>query len=213
MEQTIEYKGYTIEIEQDVYAENPNSMGDDSLHFLVYEHSQFHVDNGDTTARKVFECLNEGNKTFMHKPHWRDTEIEYHVFPVYAYIHSGVALSLGRDSYPFNDRWDVSTTGFLLIAKEQWPEEDEAFKCGEAVIEEWNHYLCGNTWCVKITDKDDEEVDSCGGFTCDIDYVIDDAKSNVEYYLKMDRKQHYNKLKQWVKSRVPLNYRFANNYL
>ena len=31
------------------------------------------------------------------------------------YDHSGIALSLTRDRYPFNDRWDAGQLGFILV--------------------------------------------------------------------------------------------------
>lgn len=74
---------------------------------------------------------------------------DYFIFTVNAYIHSGVSLSLSNDKYPFNDRFDVSTTGFVLVEKEEYNEES-AKNIAEGLIETWNTYLSGQVLYYKI---------------------------------------------------------------
>ena len=82
----------------------------------------------------------------------------YHAFPVFAYIHSGVSLSLGKSEYPFTDPWDVSFKGFALI------RQAKGQKMAEGLIESWNAYLSGNVYGYQVVDAMGEEMDSCWGF-------------------------------------------------
>lgn len=167
---------YTIKIMQDVDADSPDTWGDDDV-FLVYDHRQFYVE------RKGFEPkdIAEYGKSMYNG---------YHVFPVYAYIHSGVALSVGDHNFP-DARWDVSMSGFMLVHKQKgWSwRRDKALKIAEAECETWNEYLQGNVYGYVI-EKNGQEFkhDSCWGYYGDYETsgVIEDAKSVVEGWQKQD---------------------------
>lgn len=85
---------------------------------------------------------------------------EYHIFGVDAYIHSGIALSLaGKTNFP-DRRWDVSTTGFVLVKKdllkgssideEDLTEEESITNYAEGLIKNWNTYLSGEVYGFKL---------------------------------------------------------------
>lgn len=207
MEQTIEYKGYEIEIIQDEYAENPNGMGDTTLGFLVYDHRQFYVKVDGAEPRDVYENTNDKGM-YEFQGSYMDKPADYKVYPVYAYIHSGVALSLGAGT----DRWDTSMAGFLLLNTEQY-EEDKLDEIAQSYIDEWNDYNMGNCWGFKVTDRDGEDVDSCWGFVGDADYPIEEAKGIVDHCIKQEMLGHLKQLKTWIRNRVPYQYRTANTYL
>jgi len=101
----ITYKGYQIKIEQDLNAESPDSHGNNDT-FIVYDHRQFYVKRKGFNPREIFEHIQQTGRNFYQG---------YHVYPLYAYIHSGVALSLGKNSYPFTCNFDTSMTGSELI--------------------------------------------------------------------------------------------------
>lgn len=83
-------------------------------------------------------------------------------FPVYAYIHSGITLSMGNDLY--ND-WDPCQSGIIYISKDVCPDKARAFRVCEADIEEFSAWLEGDVWGFDIYRiGDDEPYDSCGGF-------------------------------------------------
>lgn len=149
----IEYKGYNIEIIQDENAEFPNEWENKDI-FLVYEHRQFDVEREGFKPREIFQYLEDCHEQIESE---RDSRYdEYFIFVVYAYIHSGVSLSLGDSKYPFNDRWDVSTTGFILVKKdanEGWEIEEKAKEAAESLIEEWNIYLSGEVYGYRISKK------------------------------------------------------------
>lgn len=200
----IDHNGYRIAIECDEYAENPDDWGNDEM-FLVYDHRDFCVRRKGFDPDDIFERMQEGKKTYN----------GYWVFPVYAYIHSGVALSLGRNSYPFTDRWDVSFKGFALVKrmKHQW-SEDKAYNLAEGLIKTWNMYLSGEVYGFNVyeLDEDGEEVDSidsCWGFYGDegIKQIIDESKCLINGEIELRNKTRFTKLKALIKNNVPLSIR------
>lgn len=133
---------------------NPISPSDDDNEyvFLVYDHRQFSVSVNGFVPIEIYDYLQECKKE---TPNLEDVYnfSEYYIFTVYAYIHSGVCLSLGNSEYPFNDRWDTSTTGFILVKKQM--EETAinynlALNYAENLIEEWNTYLSGDVYQYSI---------------------------------------------------------------
>ena len=209
--ETIDYRGYEIEIHQDDMCQNPNDMGDNSLGFLVYDHSQFYIQVDGCDPQDVFNAMQRGETTVPFKTAYSKETRQYKFFPVYAYIHSGVALSLGRTGYPFNDRWDVSFKGFLLINTYQYDNPDKHQEIAESYIKEWNDYLSGNVWGFNI-ESDDGCNDSCWGFVGDKEYCISEAKACIDSHINWKRKEHFAQLKMWVKNHVPLYVREMNQY-
>ncbi len=139
-------------IEQDTDAQSPKENGDTNL-FIVAKHSQFWVPapGQKTIPQYANEVVDEFKKT-----HW--------VFPLEAYIHGSVHLSLaGEGNYP-DRRWDVSQLGFVFVAKSEWRMNKSARKAALSLIAEWNQYLSGDVWGYIIEDEDGETVDSCWGF-------------------------------------------------
>ena len=157
MEQDIDYKGYRIKIRQSEFSESPDDWGNDDI-FLVYDHRQFDVRREGFAPEDIFDYLSikkalTKENTFQDKEELEDDlkgyfdyESEYWIFPVDAYIHSGVHISLANTKdYP-DRRWDVSTTGYILASKEDWTEVEDAYKAAESLVEEWNQYLSGEVY-------------------------------------------------------------------
>ena len=104
----------------------------------------------------------------------------YEVFPLQAYIHGGVALSLGSFPCP----WDSGHVGWVLVKesdhRDDFGEHGEARRRrAEALVEAWNQYLSGDVWGYVIADGDGEEVEhgSCWGFY-GLDECIAEAKQS-----------------------------------
>ena len=67
-----------------------------------------------------------------------------HVFIVYAYVHSGVALSLS----PFSCEWDSGAAGVIIVPADV-PEE-HAFSFAKGEIEMLNQYFAGCVYWVRV---------------------------------------------------------------
>ena len=156
--ETFEHKGLTIRIEQDTGAEGPDAWGNDDLLLL-------------TTKNRHFEVIPKG-----FSPASEDTASEvgetYDILPLFAYIHSGVALSLGR-AYPLDDRWDSGQIGFVLIKKGVGFKD--IIKSAQSLVDEWNQYLSGEVYGFIVEDSDGNHLDSCWGF-----YGFENCKREAE---------------------------------
>jgi hypothetical protein len=163
---------------EDCSAENPNE--EDC--FIVYDHREFTVEKDGFEPERIWEYL-QLTKRF------KDAKLEdfedcsqeaaeysdylnlheefgaYNIYPLYAYIHSGIALSLGN-SYPFDCKWDTSMSGFLITTKD-YQLDIKRF------IETWNDYLMNGGLMVELysvktceccNSKSEEFIDLIGGF-------------------------------------------------
>ena len=168
---------YKIEVIQDDQSQSPDDRGNDDA-FVVYDHRQFYVARKGFDPREIWEHLQTGKKLYN----------GYFIFPLYAYIHSGVVLSVGDHNFP-DARWDVSSTGYVLVKKQKYTYTREAaFKMAESITEEWNAYLCGDVWGFKITDiDDDEEVENCWGFYGE-ENCMTEAENEVNAMIENDKK-------------------------
>lgn len=213
----VDYRGYRIAVEYDTDPQSPDDWGNDDM-FLVYDHRQFFVKREGFNPDDIFEALEENKKTFD----------GYWFFPVYAYIHSGVSLSLGRNSYPFTDRWDVSFKGFALVKRMKgWSwMEDQAYDIAESLIKEWNKYLSNEVYGFNIYDLDEDgdegdSIDSCWGYfgSDGIDQLIEECKGTIDHIIaektkkeierkSKDLQDHIYYLKTMIRNRVPLHIRF-----
>lgn len=131
----------------------------------------------------------EGNKEELEKE-------GYDLRPIYAYIHSGIALSLGRVGQ-FSDQFDSGLAGFAAVKGKFTPEQEKAL---EEYIDEYNELEGSTIYGFSIYDENDDIVDSCGGFICsesieatagDMEGYISDeygiTKNNILWALKHPR--------------------------
>jgi hypothetical protein len=175
--ETIQYKGHEIKVCYDTNASSPDEWGNDDM-FLVYDHRDFAIERDGFDPQDIFYAMGEN------KPLYKG----YFYFPVYAYIHSGVALSLGRSEYPFNDGWDVSFRGFALIKRQKGLSyrRKKAYEIVKSLIEEWNQYLSGDVYgytsdCGSCWDFYGEEgkQDMIKQAKDEIDYKIERSKKSI----------------------------------
>lgn len=173
----VEYKGQNIKIFQDENSDSPNDWGNTDA-FIVNEHRNFDVQRDGFKPRSIFNQINRTNK-FNYNG--------YFVFTLFAYIHSGVALSIYNSNYPFNCKWDVSTTGFVLIKREKGTySRKKAEIVAQGLLKTWNDYLSGNVYGYQT------ENDSCYGYYGDIDTsgILDDAKGMIDFDIEQKAKNN-----------------------
>jgi hypothetical protein len=171
---------HILRITRDDYADSPKGWRFPEA-FIVYDHRQFTVEHDDYKPRDIYDYLVEVSKPEKERDmnSVRDFS-DFHIYVLYAYIHSGVRLSLGAGA----DRFDTSSTGYVLISKEDYPEGSDAIIQAENLIETWNTYLQGNVYQVEViklipfkrmylgeprrysdeVEYEEESIDSCSGF-------------------------------------------------
>lgn len=169
---TSEYKGYTIEIYHDEDASNPREH--DNLGTIATWHKRHKM--GDVQPSEdppeYLASLAKG-------------EI---VLPVYMYEHSGIALSTGA----FSDPWDSGQLGYIHVSRERmykdWQTTRITKKLRETVlgvlrseIEEYGKYVNGECYGYVLKDVDGETVDSCWGYI-GYEYVQQEAKSQADWF-------------------------------
>jgi len=100
--------------------------------------------------------------------------------PLWLYDHSGITMSCGTRTYPYNDEWDSGQVGWIVtlkktilenfpLAEETWQEKaDEIMRSN---VEEYDRYLTGDVYGYTLYESDSaeedqewEEIDSCWGF-------------------------------------------------
>jgi hypothetical protein len=104
------------------------------------------------------------------------------VLPLYLYDHSGISISTGKFSCP----WDSGRVGFIYCSKErarqEWGEKyspgitddaifAKALACLESEVSAYDSYLQGDVVGYVASDPDGEELGSCWGFYPDADYA------------------------------------------
>ena len=130
--------------------------------------------------------------------------------PINMYDHGGITVSTSS-GYPYNDRWDSGTVGFIYVTKktifeecgsiteENWKERADQYLEGE--METYDQYLRGDVYGYKLTKtitvydicphcgevvkehKTEEDVDGCWGFygDCLEDNGIIDYLGDLEF--------------------------------
>lgn len=158
-----EYKGFTLEIHTDDHPMQPEGEYDeDCLAFVYSEHDDF----------------------YMPAPNPKDFDRTlWYQFPLYVYSHSGVAVSLSNEVYPFNCQWDSCQAGFVFVKRSETPTKEEAYKIADSILDTWNMYLRGDVLGYVITDDDGETIDSCWGFYDSQEAVLEEARSVVNAHL------------------------------
>lgn len=172
-EEIVIYRDQEIRICRDEYSQSPDDWGNIES-FLVYDHRQFCIRRKGFDPTEIFEHCQIAKRMFYKG---------FYVFPVYAYIHSDVSLSLGNSSYPFNDRWDTSMKGFVLVERMKgiW-DKKKAIAVAESIVNEWNMYLCGDVWGYT------SDFGSCWGFYGESGkgQMLSEAKAEIDYFLKQE---------------------------
>lgn len=190
--ETIMYRNYEIAVYYDDSNESPDDWRNDER-FLVYDHRQFTVRRDGFDVADIFEVFQTKN-----------LYDGFFIYPVYAYIHSGVSLSLGR-GYPYNCRFDTSFKGFALIKKQKgtYNRETSAREAAEGLIKSWNTYLSGDVYGYNSA------AGSCCGFYGKegMKQMIEEAKAEIDHDIAERMFTRFQMLKTYIKHKVPFEKR------
>jgi len=182
---SIEYKGYTVNIYPDEDAPNPRKEFD-HLGTMVCFHRRYNL--GDEHEFRDHDELRDFLK-----------EEKPICLPLYLYDHSGITISTGNERFRACDPqgWDWGMLGYIYVTKEDVRKVygvkrvtrkilAMVTKLLVAEVEEYDHYLAGNVYGYKITKdgkpQSGDVLDSCWGFFgYPEDYMISAAKSVVDH--------------------------------
>jgi len=203
---SFEYKGFTVEIYPDFDPPSPREW--DNLGTMVCWHRRYILgDEHDFTTPDDFAEWAKGKKLIIK--------------PLYLIDHSG--LSMNTHGYNCCDPqgWDWGQVGWIYVTY-----EDALRRFGrkrmsrklrrriERILENevrtYDAYLSGQVYgfVVKLGDK---ELDSCFGFYGE-DGLKDlemEAKGLIDAYIRRKYKEHAERVKAWIKHKVPLIYRHS----
>jgi len=187
---TIEYKGYNIEIYYDNDPLNPREEFD-TLGKMICFHNKYNL--GD--KRKEW---------YEKEPHYfemwlKELKGKYVILPLYLYDHSGITMNTTGFSCP----WDSGQVGYIYVTYDKieaeygWKvmtkkriEKIKEYLRGE--VETYDQFLTGNVYCFVTKDENNEELGSCGGFfgyKWEENGLLDHAKGYIDYYLKENKKK------------------------
>ncbi len=216
IERTEEYKGYNIKIVSDEDPANPRTDWDGAATMCCW-HSRYNLGdwrNGKVLSKYYSEPidllyelagLDRDSEQELREGAYISNEELYRLIeergtiisPLYLYDHSGITISMGGFSCP----WDSGQIGWVYMEKDKIDEEfdgdkDRAWKCMEGEVETYDDFLTGEVYGYDIETIDGESTgESCWGYFGDPDKsgCLDDARSAVDR-LAADAQEQYEKL-------------------
>lgn len=171
---TIKYRGHKIHLITDESPESPREW--DNIGEILYTSSRYVLGDRRTTREEIENITQREDTIYL---------------PVYAYIHSSTALA----TTPFHCPWDSGQCGIIWCTKERALREctsiEKAKKYLHREIETFSQYLQGQVIGYDI--EGPYSQDSCWGFypgeNGGYDYVIQEAKSSVDYAIEVARER------------------------
>jgi len=176
--ETIEYKGYTIEVGQDEYSESPREW--DNLGTMICRHNRYSL--GDKNSFDFSGCNGWDADERIIKAHFGSDCI---MLPLYLYDHSGITMK----TTPFGCHWDSGRVGTIVVSRKDVRKEYSVKRVSpklqnqiltylEGEVKTYDNYLTGDVWYNKIM-KDGEEIDSCYGYF-GYNLCVSEAKAQVD---------------------------------
>jgi hypothetical protein len=216
MNNTIEYREFTVEIHQDESPEDPRNW--DNLGTMVCFHKQYTLgDEHNFSVDSFHEYINQnGNDIAV-------------ILPIYMYDHSGIGISTSNTQYPFNCPWDSGQVGYIYVTKEKIRKEfirndssvkritkkivDRARAVLQSEVETYNSFVSGEVYGYVVKDRTGEIIHSCWGFypersllrgRDELEYMLDETREAIDYEINERMKKRAWKIKQWIINKVPL---------
>lgn len=189
----IEINGSTYKVEV-VYDQDPDSPRDWSpIGRMICSHKRYKL--GDDVDRTGMDLI----RTFSQYDGW--DEVENHIYdvlnakvvlPLYLYDHSGISIS----TKPFSCSWDSGQIGFIYCTtadilqftlSKEWDDSlvETATRRLESEVQIYNQYLNGEVYGYRITDSNQEHVDSCYGYYGNPEECLEEAILELKAQLKL----------------------------
>jgi len=240
------YKGYIIKIMPDDDPQNPR---EDCENFgtMVCWHDRYYLGDGGGWHNKARNApdMRQDPENYLRmlagecrtpvdcdnctmETVWKILNRHYLILPLYLYDHSGITISTG----PFSCPWDSGQVGWVYVSHKKIREEysvksvrhcvldenkkrikaiDMAEKLIRSEVEVYDAYLTGSVYGY-VVEKDGEDIDSCWGYietehNIEKCYVLEEARSVVDYHAKKAHEEHLKKLKALIREHAPLKVR------
>lgn len=139
--------------------------------FLVAYNRNFWIEGKEHGVNKELSRLlysPQPDKSSEGYEEWKEWHSKYWIFPLEAYIHSGVRLALSYEGNFPDRRWDVSQLGLVFASKKEWKKMEEAKEQARNLVKLYNQIENGEVYCVVVEtfDSNNECVDTdiIGGF-------------------------------------------------
>ncbi len=228
MEETIMYRGRPIKIMYDEFGLNPRKEYD-NIGTIAYKHSRY--DLGEEEISDPIDFLNdlldepipndciEYSNDFLSAMEARvDIEGKYAILPLYLYDHSGLSISTGSfRGRAVHAEWDSGQVGYIYAhidnAKKEFGksyiekhggEKEALIAFLEGEIEEYDKCLRGECYYFEAGGE------TLGGYLGS-DHresgLLDEAESHIDWEIKAEMKERFDKVKAFIKNNVPLSYR------
>jgi hypothetical protein len=152
--------GCHLAVYQDMEPESPAAWGNDdvcgwSRHFTV---------ENRRINKNLFGGLMRAEGYDEHFAEAKKLRAEFPVFPIDAYVHGGVVLSLHGEG--IRDRWDTSGhVGCVMVSRREEKSRTRADKIARGIIATWNQYLAGEVHGFVISKP--AHCDKCGQTSSD----------------------------------------------
>lgn len=165
------YKRFKIEYWMDDFNDDPRNWDDLSV-MVCFTGNKYDLGNKHSFSSPddLHEFLKDNEKNIVY-------------LPIYIYDHGSITIK----SSPFSCRWDSGKIGYIYAYKDKliesgFKDEKAMMDYLESEIRVYDDYIQGNCYGFSIYDKDDELIDSCGGYLGAFSYVESEAKNNADYY-------------------------------
>lgn len=178
---TRKLKHVTYTIEQDPNPINPRKEYD-NLTTIALTNNRY-LTGDELLTNSLISCLTPSR------------QLEY--LPIYAYIHSGIALS----NSPFECPWDSGLIGYIYTTKDiiqkefscvQWRKTAKQVLAAE--FNSYKLYVEGDCYLITITDNyTDEVLDCCGGYIDTLNNVKKHAIETAKH-LNTQKAKQFNRL-------------------
>jgi len=221
--ETINYKGYEIEIGQDDDLEDPRQWDDFSIMFC--SHGRYTL--GDRDLKKEMTDTNitgSYENIIDYCSSWQEVEkylIKAYdpivILPLYLYDHSGVRMKVGSfQGYlpQGHAEFDSGQVGFILVTKERAKKEynitegkriskklkNKVAEILQSEVDTYDKYISGQVY------EYYSEAGSCSGFY-DYEEMISEAKQEIDREIEDKKQKKQARTKSLIKSKVALIHR------
>lgn len=184
--EVLDIDGFKVKIYYDSDPQSPREW--DNLGTMVCWHRRYNLGDEQPTEG-VIDWMREVVCNLTGEDHDDPNEVFNNLviaLPLYLYDHSGITMSTG----PFSCPWDSGQVGYIYVTNEKAKKEYSWKKLTAArrkkiedhlrhEAEVYDQFLRGDVYGYQIEDKDGIEIDSCWGF-----FGSDHEKSGLMEYVQ-----------------------------